>query len=157
MKRLVAFLVFCILLIPAGVAYAYDPPSQGSDNATDVILWYSDNLTLEAVTLTIVDLEDALTTAAEAHADTVTDSMADISAKWLSFVIVAFLLWLVFWRGGVILYALGVPVAFVYGFVTAGSATVFSPLWVAGVAIGILGLYLLYQIARGAMQARRHE
>lgn len=147
MKRLTALLLLVALLVPSGVAYAFDPPDQGTDNATDVILWHGDNLTIQSANLTIADLEDALAAAAQAHADTLTDSMDGISDNWLSFFIVAFILMLIFWRGGVILKALGMPVAFVYGFVTAGNADVFSPLWVAGVAIGILGLYFLYQIA----------
>lgn len=67
----------------------------------------------------------------------------------LAFVVVVIIVILV--RERTIFYALGVPVALVYGFTVASEQDVYSPLWVAGVTIGILGLYFLYQIAMGVV------
>ena len=146
MKITFCLLLLLAVLIPANIVYAYGEPTQGTDNATDIIIWYGDNVTIESANLT-----------GEMEITGLTDTMEDISNDWLSFVIVAFLLWLFLKYGGAILYALGVPVAFTYGFVTAGSVTVFSPLWVAGVAIGIIGLYFLYNICMEAVNLARGE
>ena len=64
----------------------------------------------------------------------------------IAFLAFVFITILALWQNKVILYALAAPVNIVYGFVTASEQEVYSPLWVAGVAIGILGLYFLYQI-----------
>ena len=73
----------------------------------------------------------------------------------LTFVIVAYFLSVVLIKENTILNALGVPVAMVYGFNTASGEDVYSPLWVAGVAIALLGFYFLYQIAAGAIERKK--
>lgn len=73
----------------------------------------------------------------------------------LTLVLVLFITILALWQSKVILYALAVPVALVYGFTIAGEQEVYSPLWVAGLAIGLLGLYFLYLIAAEAVGRRK--
>lgn len=150
MKKFSLLILLLLLLIPAIPTYAFTEPTQGTDNATDIILWAGDNITvsLTSANITVADAEDALTTAAEAGADIIADTMTDIANTYLAFLVVAFLIVVIFKWGGSVLYGLGVPVCFIYGFTTAGSQTVGSPLWVASVAIGILGFYFLYEIAK---------
>ena len=48
-KRFLALVALAIALVAgASPAFAFDPPDQGTDNATDIILWYGDNLTIES-------------------------------------------------------------------------------------------------------------
>ncbi len=141
MKLTLCLIMLLALMVPVGTAYAFDAPNQGTDNATDVVLWHGDNLTIESATIS-GDIEVV----------GLIDSIEDIAADFLAFLIVAFLLVIIFKYGNTILYALGVPVSFVYGFVTASSQEVYSPLWVAGVAFGLIGLYFLYITASGAIK-----
>ena len=80
-----------------------------------------------------------------------------LRSSFLGLVIVALFIGVVLTKGGVILYALGVPVALVYGLAVAREYEVYSALWVAGVAIGILGLYFLYQIGAGIVSSQRKK
>ena len=77
--------------------------------------------------------------------------MSNFIDAFLPLAIITLLLILALWQGRIIIYALSMPACFVYGFVTAGNQEVYSPLWVAGVAIGLLGLYFLYLIAASAI------
>lgn len=149
MKRLlIALLLLLALPLSVTSAYAYTPPGQSSDNATDIILWHGDNVTIESANITGgVEITGDVEITGEVEITGLTESNESIAADFLAFTIAAFIIVIVLIKGGVILYALGVPVAFVYGFVTASEQEVYSPLWVAGVAIGLLGLYFLYQIA----------
>ena len=130
--RVVVFLILAVLLLPLP-AYAFDPPSQGTDNATDVILWHGDN-----ATVTITGLTDAIDDAAATQASTHGD--------YLSFAIIAFIILMVIWQKSIILYAFGSPAALVYGFLLASGNEVHSTLWVSGVAIALIGIYFLYCI-----------
>jgi len=157
LKRLLIIIALLSFLLPASIAYAYTPPGQSSDNASDVILWYGDNqtanLTIESANLTL--LADNFTVSGNLTITGLTESNESIASDYLAFLIVAFLIVIVLVKGGVILHALGVPVAFVYGFITASENTVSSPLWVAGVAIGILGLYFLYMVGANVVGRRK--
>ena len=141
MKRTLALLAILALLIPVPV-YAYTPPEQGSENATDIIICHGHNMTIESANLTgtiaIDSLEDALVAAAEAHA-------AAIAEDYLTLVIVALLVALVFWKGTIILYAIGAPVTIVYGLSLATPGAELS-MWMAGVAIAFIGTYFFYRI-----------
>jgi len=83
--------------------------------------------------------------------------MSDFIDAFLPLLIIALLLILALWQGIIIIYALVMPVCFVYGFVTASEQEVYSPLWVAGVAIGLLGLYFLYLIGSSAVSTVRKK
>ena len=130
MKRLLLLISIIALLVPTTVL-AYDTPTQGSANATDIILWYGDNLTVNGGitidgTITVAGLETALT-------------------DFLTLFIVALLVALVFWQGTIFLYAVGSVTAIVYGLSLAIPSNSLS-LWVAGVAISLIGTYFLYCI-----------
>ncbi len=161
-----------LAVLTLGIAipvYAFDAPTQGTDNATDVVLWYGDNLTLNNVTLnpvqfsgsiylsnnvTISDLEDSMTTSAEAGATIIADALVDVAVDYLAFLIVAFLIAIIMKKDTIALNAVGVAVAMVYGLRTAADQVVFSELWVAGVAIALIGLYFLYRVASAGFSKR---
>ena len=145
MKHLSLLLAILPLLV-AYPAFAYSPPGQGTDNATDIILWHGDNVTIESANLT-----------GTVEVSGLNDTLDDIAADYLAFIVVAFFLVLVFMKQSIILDALGVPVTFVYGLTLASGETVYSTLWVAGLAIAIIGLYLLYKIAASIAEKRRGE
>lgn len=177
MKRLILLLtVIFALTIGASVSFAYDPPSQGTDNATDIIIWHGDNVTVTGlesslsiianalsqqgvpivisnnVAVTITDLETALTAASEALADIIADSIISVAESFLLFIIVAALLALAFWQKSLFLYILACPVGLVYGLSLASGETPKSPMWVAGVVIAIIGTSCLYKVVIAGLE-----
>lgn len=93
MKRIVLIILIALSLY-ASPAYAYDPPDQGSDNATDVVLWYGDNLTIEDIQGTIsVDMTDVSTAV-----DNFTDTVEVESAAWISYTLLLFIVLVGFWK-----------------------------------------------------------
>jgi len=149
MRKAITLTLLLAALIAAGTSpvFAFTPPSQSSDNATDVILWYGDNVTIESanVTLTIVDLEDALTAAAEAQATVITENQSSISNDYLALLIVAFIIALVFWQRTLFLYILAMPVCMVYGLTLAADNTTQSSLWVSGIIVAVIGTYCFFK------------
>jgi len=148
MKRLLILLLLLPIALSVPV-YAYTPPNQSSDNATDIILWHGDNVTIESANVT-----GGIEVTGDVTITGLTESNESIAADFLAFVIVAFIIMTVLMKGSVVLYALGVPVALVYGLAVASDQDVYSPLWVAGVAIGLFGLYFLYLIAAAAIRRK---
>ena len=67
-------------------------------------------------------------------------------SSYLAFLIVAFILSMIFWKGGIVLKAIGVSLSLVYGFTMAASQDVYSGMWVAGLSIALIGLCFLYDI-----------
>lgn len=59
---------------------------------------------------------------------------------------VLFIIVIVLWQNKTFLTAIGIPVTWVYGFSMAADETVLSDMWVAGIAIGLLGVYFLYKL-----------
>lgn len=145
MKATFILIVLLLLLIPMPV-YAYDIPGQGTDNATDVILWMGDNITIETANLTIDS--GNLTVAGTVEITGLTESNEDIAGDFFSFLIVAFIIVLVLKIGGPVLNSLGVIISFIYGFTLASDQEPYTLLWVAGVSIGLFGLYLFFEIAK---------
>ena len=135
MKILTSILLALMVLVAfASPVMAYDPPAQGTDNATDIIIWYGDNLTVSGdftITsgeLTITGVEDFLTSV-------------------LLLLIVVGITALAFWqKQNIMLWIVACPVAVVYGLTTAAGATINSSLWVAGIAVAVIGLYCLYKV-----------
>lgn len=133
-----------LLAALAAPALSFDPPEQGTDNATDVVLWYGDNLTIASANVTVNELD--LTVDGEVTVTGLTDSIDEAAGNIFAFIVVAFVLSWAFIRGGAVLQAIGTVVAFVYGFRLASEYEVYTSLWVAGVAIGLIGLYFLYSL-----------
>jgi len=81
MKRSIfAILLLSFLLLVAVPVYAYSPPGQGTDNATDIIIWHGDTANVTAVAaVTVAGLEDAMVAAA----DEIADQLGIISVAWL--------------------------------------------------------------------------
>ena len=148
MKYILA-LVLLLSLAVATPALAFTSPAQGTDNATDVILWHGDNITIESgnITITSANLTGSVGLTGEVEVTGLTDTLSDIADDYLALLVVAFFIGVVLLKQSTVLNALGVPVAFVYGLSLASGEDTYSTLWVAGVAIAIVGLYFLYQIA----------
>jgi len=170
MKRTLLLLAIVFALILEGgdsFAYAYTPPTQGTDNATDIIIWYGDNLTITGLdtslstianalsqqgvpitftnNISITDLEVSLIAASEVHAQVIADSNESIAMDFLSFLIIVAILAFTFWQKSILLYALSCPSSLVYGLSISASTTVSSARGVAGIVIAIIGTYCLYK------------
>lgn len=124
MKKLLFVIIVIWLIIPGARASAYTEPEQGSDNATDVIVWQGDTLN--------IDLSDVVEETAE---------------QLFTFIVVAALATWAIMNKGWFLKLVVCPVLIVYGLRLAGGETLFYPLWVAGVVIAVIGTYFLYQQA----------
>lgn len=74
--------------------------------------------------------------------------------SYLAFLVVAFILGLIFWKGGIVLKSIGFSVALVYGLTLASSCEIYSAMWVAGVAVALIGLGLLYEIVTGILKKK---
>lgn len=137
MKKYAFIFLLCMILslLPVSTAYAFDTPNQSTDNATDVILWPADDLTVN------VD-----TTGIEGSID-------DSSEQFFIMALTALIIGLVFWqKQSLFLRLAGVPVAIVYGLTVASVATYTLALWVDGVIIAVIGLYFLYSPALSIIQ-----
>lgn len=157
-KRLLALAVLVILLVVwATPVYAFDPPSQPTDNATDVILWYGDNLTIEAAAVTITGFEDAMVAAAEAQAAALVKGQGDITGNYLTLLLVALIVALAFWKQNLFLFLLTVPVSTVYGLTLAADEESGSPIWVAGIIIAIIGTYCLFKVVMMGLERAKER
>lgn len=95
MKKFALLALLSVLV--AMPVYAYSPPNQGTDNATDIILWQGDtaNVSITAANLTvkgdgyflltgeleIAHLQDAIV----AGADEIADQLGILSVTWMLF------------------------------------------------------------------------
>jgi len=119
-----------LILALATPSLAFNPPNQGTDNATDVILWSGDNISLLVTTdsVTVEGLEGAMT-------------------KYLLLLVVALINAAAFWkRDSVFLKIIAVPVDIVYGLELTEGATIRSALWVSGVVIALIGMWFLFAL-----------
>ena len=125
MKRLVSIGLLLFILISVGLifdynvpAHAFTPPGQGTDNATDVILWQGDNVTLTAANvtitdnITITDLQVALIAAAEAQ----TEDIGEIADTVIGFILVLVFAGLAYWHRDRLLYIIAGLAFITYGF-----------------------------------------
>ncbi len=148
--------VALLLILTATPAEAFTMPTVNAENVTDVMLWVGDNLTLQSVTvngqlsgsanLTGNVTSDIILTG-EVTIVGLTDSLEDIAASFLAFLMVVFFIILVIIKRSIVLTGLACPVALVYGLLFASNQTVYSAEWVSGVAIAVLGIYFLYEVA----------
>ncbi len=138
MKRIILLsgllIVFLIILCPLPVL-AFSPPGQGADNATDVIVWHGDNLTLDTT-----GLNDALVD--------VESTVNNIGEELFALLVVGSIMALIFWQRNLFLFILGAPVAIIYGLTLTGPSPDWSLFfWIAGVIIAIIGTYCLFKAA----------
>jgi hypothetical protein len=132
MKKAIVLLALLAVLIPAGSAFAFDPPAQSTDNATDVVVWHGDNLTINSVAITGL-----------------TDSNEKIADDYLSFIIMAFIVILALTikgNAGLVVSGIAVPVTMVYGFRMASEYVVYTSLWMMGLCIGLGGVFFLFKL-----------
>ena len=150
MKKLIIAILIITLALVATPASAYTPPGQGTDNATDVILWYGNNLTIANGNLTIIGanvtidgLEDAITAAGEAQAEVLADAQEASTEDYIALLLVAFVTGLAFWQRSIFLYSITAPLNLVYGLSLATEQTNGTALWVAGLIVAIIGTFCL--------------
>lgn len=146
MKHLPYLIALFLTLFISSPALSFTPPSQGTDNATDVILWYGENLTIKAHDITISGLEDALVAAGEAQAEIISASNNTIAGDFTLLFLVALVMTLVFCKSNIFLYSLGAPTGIVYGLFLASGADGNISFWVIGVVIALIGTYCLFRV-----------
>jgi len=125
--------VSVIFGVMAVKVFAYDEPAQGTDNATDIIIWHGDNLTIENIT--IEGLEDALVAAAIAQTDASTAAQSTLLTTIIGFVIVILLAVLAYWHREMLLYIISGLAFMIYGFSYTDTSVYISALLV------IAGIY----------------
>lgn len=166
MKRLILLIALVIISISIAVpVMAFTPPTQDStDNATDVILWWGDNVTITSANLTVTsanitidNLEDDLTAAAEAGADIIAGAINDLVANIISLIIALAITGLAFWKNRLFYYIIGVPVDLTYGLSYAATNNVASAQWVMGIIIAVIGISLLFYAGVEAWKRRTKE
>lgn len=150
------FLIMCALslmvLLVASPVLAFDTPTQDTTtNATDVLIWYGNNLTIDSANITIENLEDAL--------------MA-LWSNLLSFVLALLVTVLALWSNrphlvnsqkSQFLLLLAVPVDLVYGLALAAGSAVKSPQWVEGVIVAIIGTFCLVKVVLNQIAITRSK
>jgi len=149
MKKLTVLLMLLVLtmtILVTGTALAYTPPGQGTDNATDIIIWYGDNITIESANLTGELTITDLTVASEAGAQVIADEITSIWNGFIIFLLAVTISALAFWQKNVFLYLLAAPVNIVYGLNLASDADVASTQWVLGVVVAIIGMFCLFRV-----------
>lgn len=158
MKLLTLIIVISVISgLFALPAMAYTPPGQSSDNATDIILWHGDNLTIASVnaTVAITGLGGALTAAGEAGAQVIADEYGSIWDEVLLFVLAGAITVLAFWqrekKDGDFLMIVACPVNMMFGLYLASDNTVGETKWVMGVIITIIGLFCLFAVVLPAL------
>jgi len=152
MKRIIITMLIITLTLLATPVLAYTPPEQGTDNATDVILWYGNNMTIANANLTIIGLEDAITAAGVAQAQVLVDSQGSNTETYLGMVLVVFIIILAFLpfnspAMAIFLNSLACLVGILYGLSLAVTQTYGSSLWLSALAIAILGTACLFRAA----------
>ena len=133
-----------ILLWCALPVMAFTEPGQGTDNATDVVVWYGDNQTI-----VVEDLEAGI----DSGAAVIADAHTATGNQFLTLAIVALIVASAFAVRSLFLYIICCPVAVIYGLTTASDATAGSSLWAAGIVITIFGLYCLTKPIEAAWQS----
>lgn len=125
MRRLVLpFILAVLLLFIAAPALAFDPPTQGEDPATDVIIWPGDafEVTVTSADVTVdmdelaAAIADAMTEAAEATAASNEALLESIMETMLPLLMVLFVVILAYWHREKWLYGVAGLGLAVYGF-----------------------------------------
>jgi hypothetical protein len=130
MKRLVGVLIIIILLGCASATYAFTPPTTVSDNASSVVLWHGDNVTLSNVTVNITGLQTSLVAASQAHATAITQGINSIVNQVEAFLFVLFITILAYWHRDKWLYILSGFILIIYGFSLGSTNLLYSIIFV---------------------------
>lgn len=132
MKRITVVLLALIMIMPAALpARAYSPPAQGTDNATEVIIWHGDDMTVNVDTSGIENV--------------ISDESEEIFLLLLTGLIVGLALWQR--KSSPFLALLGVAPAVIYGLTVARDMDTTRAFFVDGATIAVFGFYLLYSTA----------
>lgn len=107
MKKLLLLIAIIPLFLHSSPASAFVEPAQGTDNATDVVVWPGSD-----TTIVITGLEDALISGA----DEIADQMGTITWVWLIFAFLFGLAFLAYWRGDRPMFMLSGLGFLTYGF-----------------------------------------
>lgn len=146
-KYPLAILIALLLILAlAAPIYAFTPPGQGTDNATDVILW-GDNVTLT------VGVPGGLTVAGDVEIDLLQDSLANL----LAFIIVGSITAFVVLRKSNFGKSIASILLLVYGLRMAIPEDLWSVLWMAGVIIAMVGTGLIFGVVLEAIGKSKNK
>lgn len=116
--------LFAAVCIPEK-AYAFDPPTQGSDNATDVVLWHGDNSTITiqsgnvTVTLDLTGILEMQNDVNDHKAELDRENHVETFKQWGLFIFIMFIIVLAFWHRDPLVYWLACIVSIAYSGVMA--------------------------------------
>ncbi len=136
--------------------YAFDEPTQSTDNATDVILWYGENQTISVagnVTLSTVpitwssnltvtgipELNDTISTVSE----NIIDELETINASFIILALLFFVTILAYWHRDKILYVVAGLLFIVTGF--GFSTTIVSDMMLLEISLVITGIAIVFK------------
>lgn len=102
-------------------AYGFDTPDQDTTaNATDVVIWYGQNLTIDSVTgeftITLDGFEDAMTAALEAQSDVLLQGLTVLVEYIVIFLLILVMAALGYWHRDRVLLAAAGFAFLLYGF-----------------------------------------
>ncbi len=123
MKYLVSVAVLLIAgIFMAAPALAFDPPAQGTDNATDVVIWHGDS---QNITLSSDDLNTAITGIGTTLDTTITNAVSDMLGNLVILIIIFALAYLGYRFDQRLLFFSGLA-ALVYGYSYSSTSTYYS-------------------------------
>lgn len=133
-----ALICILTLAVPAGEVFAFD-----SGNYTSVDIIFSDNITIESIngnlTLTINDLEDAMSNALEAQAETLIAGATTLLEYMVMFIILLAFTAFGYWHRDKVLIMFSGFGFIIYGFTLWGDYW-----WLSMLTVGA-GIYLVFK------------
>jgi hypothetical protein len=163
MRKIAVSLLLAVIVV-AGIigivldvtpSYAFSPPSQGSDNATDVIIWYGDNMTLNADisgNVTIPGVTD-LVSAVEQASEDIIDELQIINVSIIILALVLFIAILAFWHRDRIMYIVAGLLFVVVGF--GFSTTIISDETLLSISLVITGMAIFLKAFAGGKKEEK--
>ncbi len=146
-----------LILTLAAPVYAFDPPTQGTDNATDVILWPGDTVNVTANTIlqgsvyvtsnASIYIEDVVEAELEGEVTVEVTGLEDFFDDIFLFIVIAAIsAYAILKKDAVFAKIITSPLLIAYGARLAVTDTVYSTLWMAGVVIALIGTSLLFKV-----------
>jgi hypothetical protein len=143
MKKLILISSLILAVSLPLPVFGFNPPSQSSDNATDVVLWHGDNLTIQNIsgelTLNVTGLQLSLSDIGnkiDTNTKSINSEIDNQMKKMGLFFLLCFIVILGFWRGDRVMLVIGGFGMAIYGF-----SLWTSYQWLSIIAV-IAGVYL---------------
>ena len=129
-------LLAALFILIASPAYAFTPPTQGTDNATDVVLWHGGSAN---VTLTMNDFTENAKYIADTISEAISDAASSFATLIISLVVMLGLAGLGYWRGDRGLFLVSSLGFLVYGF------SYWSASWQFSLLMVLAGMFLFFR------------